>query len=258
MWLFKCFSGHNVLKMSTSRSSRLNVRAGLASKMFAMSEISLLKSDFQWAHRKLYILRCECENKHKRQTRTLTFPTFINFFIRRAKSKTNKIHKPNISDLKHMHNFALHTLRHKQLYFRNWTTNQASNSKCANERVQSRVNSRSTEREQAQHTTQTVVSILFPPLQFFRRHSFMWNQMKVYFWIFYSLNLNTVLRPHRFNTWTTKILKRYLSDWRWSMRGKKWNIRAAGGGNTTPFTLCFSKSLDANEPGEVIVLLKHL
>ena len=156
MWLFKCFSGHNVLKMSTSRSSRLNVRAGLASKMFAMSEISLLKSDFQWAHRKIYILRCECENKHKRQTRTLTFPTFINFFIRRAKSKTNKIHKPNISDLKHMHNFALHTLRHKQLYFRNWTTNQASNSKCANERVQSRVNSRSTEREQAQHTTQTV------------------------------------------------------------------------------------------------------
>lgn len=122
------FSGRNVLKMSTSRSSRLNIGAGLASKLFKCQ-------------------RREEETEDK-ETRALTFLTFINFFIRRAKTKTNKIHNPNISDLNHMHNFALHTLRHKQLYFRNWTTNQASNRKCAKTwRALRDVNSRSTQRE---------------------------------------------------------------------------------------------------------------
>lgn len=143
------FSGRNVLKMSTSRSSRLNIGAGLASKLFKCQ-------------------RREEETEDK-ETRALTFLTFINFFIRRAKTKTNKIHNPNISDLNHMHNFALHTLRHKQLYFRNWTTNQASNRKCAKTwRALRDVNSRSTQRENGPSTQLTLcfMSILLPPLYF--------------------------------------------------------------------------------------------
>lgn len=188
------FSGRNVLKMSTSRSSRLNIGAGLASKLFKCQ-------------------RREEETEDK-ETRALTFLTFINFFIRRAKTKTNKIHNPNISDLKHMHSFALHTLRHKQLYFRNWTTNQASNRKCAKTwRALRDVNSRSTQRENGPSTQLTLCFILLPPLYFlflcfslFQASQF---HMEPIFFFFYSLYLNTELRPNRFNTWTTKILKSY-------------------------------------------------
>lgn len=189
------FSGRNVLKMSTSRSSRLNIGAGLASKLFKCQ-------------------RREEETEDK-ETRALTFLTFINFFIRRAKTKTNKIHNPNISDLKHMHNFALHTLRHKQLYFRNWTTNQASNRKCAKTwRALRDVNSRSTQRERTgrAHNSHCVSSYCLHftfcscVSHFFRRHSFIWNQFYFFFtvctWIL-SWDQN------RFNTWTTKILKSY-------------------------------------------------
>lgn len=167
-----------------------------------------MKTDFKCQRRE--------EETEDKETRALTFLTFINFFIRRAKTKTNKIHNPNISDLKHMHNFALHTLRHKQLYFRNWTTNQASNRKCAKTwRALRDVNSRSTQRENGPSTQLTLcfMSILLPPLYFlflcfslFQASQF---HMEPIFFFFYSLYLNTELRPNRFNTWTTKILKSY-------------------------------------------------
>lgn len=185
-------SGQNVLEISTQRSSWLNIGAGFADiLMFSEHTENVrfwdinVETDFQVSN----VGTRREEDTEDKETRAFTFPTFINFFIRGAKTKTNKIHNPNISDLKHMHNFALHTLRHKQLYFRNWTTNQASNRKCAKTWRELRdVNSRSTQRENGRahnsHTTHTgpchliasTSPFLLVFLTFHRRHSFIWNQ----------------------------------------------------------------------------------